>query len=253
MQEVAGTDNNSKMRMRVRAILMVCTFFLGSMVFGQITAGKIVFERKTNLDKKFTDGRMKRMIGDGNKIRIENFELFFNDTCSIFKPIISDEPDPLSFTTNKNTVFQNLNSKQKTIVLNLMGQNIYIKDQNQKRQWKVTESKRMIAGYDCYKAIWQKDDSTRIYAWFSVDIVPSIGPEGFNGLPGAILGLATEDGGIIYFAKSVEVITPKEEIFAIDIKKKDVYSIAELRTKFEKDAVGNPMISRMLVDLFRWL
>jgi GLPGLI family protein len=29
----------------------------------------------------------------------------------------------------------------------------------------------------------------------------SIGPEGISGLPGAILGLAREDGSIVYFAK----------------------------------------------------
>jgi GLPGLI family protein len=54
--------------------------------------------------------------------------------------------------------------------------------------------------YECIKAIWQKNDSTRIYAWFSPMISASIGPEGISGLPGAILGLAREDGSVVYFA-----------------------------------------------------
>lgn len=252
MQEVCGINPVSKMRIQ-KIFITVIGLFLGSTIFGQITAGQIVFERKTNLEKKFGDARMKRMIGDGNKIRIENFNLYFNDTCSIFKPIVSDEADPLSWTTTRNTIYHNLKTEQKISELNLMGQMVYINDTNQQRQWKITDSKRMIAGYDCYKAIWQKDDSTRIYAWFSIDIVPSVGPEGFNGLPGAILGLATEDGGIIYFAKSVELTNPKPEIFVIDLKKKDVYTLKALREKIEKEAGGNPMGKRMVADLFRWL
>ena len=52
--------------------------FIGSSVFSQINAGKIVFERKTNLEKKFTDGRMKKMLGEDNKIRVELFD-FISD------------------------------------------------------------------------------------------------------------------------------------------------------------------------------
>ena len=227
----------------------------GQVLFGQVSAGKIVFERKTNLDKKFTDPRSRKMMGftDENKVKVELFDLYFNDTCSIFKPIISDEADPLSWATTKNTVYQNFNTEQKLSVLNLMGQLVYVTDSITPKTWKVTESTRYIAGYNCYKAIWQKDDSTRIYAWFSVDLVPTVGPEGFSGLPGAILGLATEDGGIIYFAKSVELIEPAKEVFTIEVKKKDQYTSHELKTKIEKEMGDNPMGRRMVVDLFRWL
>ena len=88
--------------------------------------------------------------------------------------------------------------------MDMMGREMVIQDSMTTRQWKITEKKRKLGGYLCRRAIWEMNDSTRIYAWFSVDVVPSIGPEGFAGLPGAILGLATEDGGIIYFAKEVE-------------------------------------------------
>ena len=106
-------------------------------------------------------------------------------------------------------------------------------DSNTNRQWKITDSKRNIANYECTKAVWQKNDSTRLYAWFSPEIVPSVGPEGFDGLPGAILGLATEDGGIIYFAKSVEELKPTSEVYKVDLKKKEVYTMAELKDKID--------------------
>lgn len=236
----------------MKTLYIILFLFINSSLFSQVNAGKIVFERKTNLEKKFTDGRMKKMLGEGNKIRTELFELYFNDTCSIFKPILSDEADPLNWATNKNTVYQNFNSNQKLSILGIWGQQIYVNDTNSSRNWKITENKRTIANYECYKAIWQKDDSTRIYAWFSVDLVPSVGPEGFNGLPGAILGLATEDGGIIYFAKSVEIITPNKEIFTVDLRKKDIYSMSELKAKIEKEFGNSPMGKRVFIDLFRW-
>ena len=238
----------------MKKIFTIGFFIINSLIgFSQINAGKIVFERRTNLEKQIIDGRMKSQVNENNKIRVELFDLYFNDTSSIFKPIITGEADPLGWATSRNTILQNFKSNEKLSELNIFGQIVYVKDNNQIRKWKITESKRIIANYECYKAIWQKNDSTRIYAWFSVDIVPTVGPEGFDGLPGAILGLATEDGGIIYFAKSVEIITPKVEIFKINTGKKEVYSIEELKTKIEKDFGNTPRGKRILSDLFRWM
>ena len=233
--------------------LILFGIFISVAGFTQITAGKIVCERRTNLEKKITEGRMKQMINETNKIRTEQFELFFNDTCSIFKPILSDEADQLAWTTSKNTILQNFTTNEKLSILSVMGQPIYVKDENTKRNWQITENKRKIANYDCYKAIWQKNDTTRIYAWYTLDIEPSVGPEGFNGLPGAILGLATEDGGIIYFAKTVEEIIPKKEMFTIDTLKKEVFTMEQLKTKIEKDFGNSPRGMRWFSDMFRWL
>ena len=96
------------------------------------------------------------------------------------------------------------------------------------------------------------NDSTRIYVWYTDDIVPSVGPESFCGLPGAILGLATEDGGVIYFAKSVEVTKPAIEQLTPKIGRNKVYATAELKTKLEKDFGKNPWGKAMIKDLFSW-
>jgi GLPGLI family protein len=232
----------------------ISILFLGFLLTAkaQITSGRIVFERKTNLEKKFNDERMKQWL-QGQKSKIDLFELVFNDSISIFKPIESDEADRLSWATSKSTVLQNFATNEKLTVLDISGQKLYVKDSNDVRQWKITESKRTIGKYKCRKAIYEKNDSTRLYAWYAIEIVPSIGPEGFFGLPGAILGLATEDGGIIYFAKDVEFNTPKSEEFFIDTKKKDVYTPEELRAKLEKDFGSTPWGKRMFDELFRWL
>ena len=135
----------------------------------------------------------------------------------------------------------------------MWGQDIFVSDTMTTRQWKITENKRVIGKYECRKAIWQKNDSTRIYAWYSPEIIPTVGPEGFSGLPGAILGLATEDGGIIYFAKSVEILEPTKEDFVIETKRKKLYSYTELKVKLEEDYGKEKWGKDLFENLFRWL
>lgn len=198
----------------------------------QITEGRIVFERKTNLKKRMGDNpRMKNFITEENKYRIENFELFFNDTSCVFKPIPDEEVVEgfIKYFTTHNTVYQNLTKKEKFIVMDLWGNNAYIKDSMETKKWKITANSRVISGYSCKKAIWEMNDSTRIYAWFSTDIVPSVGPEGFQGLPGAILGMATEDGSVIYFAKKIELMAPTKNTLTYDAKGKDIYTEDQLK------------------------
>jgi len=232
-------------------VLILCLSFHANSQY--ILSGKITFERRTNLEKKFTDQRMRRMVTEENKIRTELFTLFFNDTASMFKAVPTDKVDDMAWMTTKNSYLQKLNSGKQITVLGLMGQNIYVQDSLPKRSWKITDSKRSICGYDCRKAVYQKNDSTRIYAWYTTALVPSVGPEGFCGLPGTILGLATEDGGIIYFAKKVEEMKPTKEDMTVEIGKNKVFTLNELRIKIEKDYGNMPWGKRMFEDLFRWL
>ena len=234
--------------------LLTLILCLGFHANGQyMLQGKITFERRTNLEKRFNDPRMRRMVTEENKIRTESFTLFFNDTASVFKAIPTDRVDEMAWMTTKNSYYQNLSVGSQLTVLGLMGQNVYVQDSLPARNWKITDSKRSICGYECRKAIYQKNDSTRIYAWYTTALVPSVGPEGFCGLPGTILGLATEDGGIIYFAKKIEEIKPTKEDMTIDLGKNKAFTLKELRTKIEKDYGNTPWGKRMFDDLFRWL
>ena len=158
----------------------------------------------------------------------------------------------LKYLTTKNTVYQNLNKREKFIAMDMWGTAIYIKDSMDTRKWKITDSKRFISGYNCRKAIWEMNDSTRIYAWYATEVIPSIGPEGFQGLPGAILGLATEDGGVIYFAKEVKVAeTPKATLQYSD-KGKEIYTEDQLK-EILKQRVGQWMKPADIESMFSWL
>ena len=203
-------------------------------VAGQITSAKITYERKINLYKKFKNKDWAlRWIKEEDKIKLEYFELFISDTCSYFRPQESELRENYSWMTSKNTVYQYPLKNSRYLIKNMWGEELHLTDTMQKRKWQITESSRKIAGYACRKAFWQANDSERIYAWFSYDLVPSTGPESFNGLPGTILGLANEDGGIVYFAKKVELLKPEPSLF-IPPKKKKIYTVTELKAQLTK-------------------
>lgn len=217
----------------IRFLLSGFIIFFSSISFSQISSAKITFERKTNLYKKFKDENTRRWLKEEDKIKLDYFELFINDSMSVFKPQESDLREMNSWATSKNTVYQNFNTQKRYTIKSMWGEELHLTDSLFKRQWKITENTRKIAGYNCRKAVWQANDTIRIYAWFSYDLVPSTGPESFNGLPGTILGLATEDGGVIYFAKKVEVLNPPLATFLIP-KKKKIFTSQEVKTDLEK-------------------
>ncbi len=236
-----------------RIILFLCILFLcGGESSAQITSGKIVFERKTNLYKKFKDDDVKEWLKEEDKSKVDMFELYFNDSVSVFKPQESDLKERMSWATSKNTTYQNFNTNSTLAIKSVWGEALYVQDTLKKREWKITDSKRVISGYSCRKAIWEMNDSTRIYVWYADDIIPNVGPETFCGLPGAILGLATEDGGVIYFAKSVEITKPALDAMLPKIGRNKVYSTPELKTKLEKDFGKNPWGKAMIRELFSW-
>jgi len=209
--------------------------FIQFSVSAQISCGKIVYERKTNLFKKYKDSGTRDWIKEENKNKLDIFELYFNDSLTAFGPQATELNEKMSWTTSKNSVYQNFNRKTRFTIKTIWGEQLYVSDTLNKRKWKITESKRTICGYLCRKALWQANDSTRIYAWYCNEISVSTGPESMIGLPGAILGLATEDGGVIYFAKSVEPGNCSMEKLLPKKTKAKIYTQVELRTKLEKD------------------
>ena len=79
-----------------------------------------------------------------------------------------------------------------------------------------------------------------------------MGPETFYGLPGAILGIATEDGGVIYFAKSIEISKPDMKALMPKKGKNKIYSSAELKIKLTKDFGKYKWGKTMIANTFAW-
>ena len=236
--------------MTIKNTFVLLFFIWGCCASAQITAAKIVYERKTNLYKKFKrNDNIQRWVKEEDKIKTDYFELFINDTCSAFKPQESDLRENLSWATAKNSVYQFPARKHRYLIKTMWGEELHLTDSLSVREWQITESTRKIAGYLCRKAIWKYNDSTRIYAWFSYDITPSTGPESFNGLPGTILGLATEDGGVVYFAKKIDLLKPDALEF-VPPKKKKIYTVNELKARLTKEYGHEKWFKEELAEQF---
>lgn len=239
-------------------IIAVGTLFLmmSTSSFGQVVhSGEIVFEKKTNLEKRYEGskqmGRSKEWMKEPKK---DEYVLYFTDSTSVFKPILPEVGDEdREWSTMKNTTFQNQNSGIMERQFSYYGSEIYLRDSLKRRNWIITENRRNIAGYDTKQAVWEANDSTRIYAWYAEQIVPSVGPESFNGLPGTILGLAIEDGGVVYFAKEVKVLSKKNIKKEMpEGKEKDYYTNKELRKLVTELFSGGSSGGRILDDVFVW-
>ena len=89
-------------------VLIVIVAFT-KQVNAQVTSGKIVFERKTNLYKKFKSDDVKDWLQPEDKNKVDIFELYFNDSISVFMPQESDLKERMSWATSKNSVYENFN------------------------------------------------------------------------------------------------------------------------------------------------
>jgi hypothetical protein len=56
-------------------------------------------------------------VTEENKIRIESFQLFFNDTASYFAVVPSNEPEEMAWLTTKNAYYQNLKANNQLMML----------------------------------------------------------------------------------------------------------------------------------------
>lgn len=221
---------------RINYIITLVLVISFNHLMAQLTAGKVVYERKTNLYKRLKHWEdVREWIKESDKIKVDEFELYFNDTISCFKPVESDVREDYEWATSKNQTCQNFKTQNKTTFKRIWGEEFLLKDSVLVRKWKITDAQRNIAGHVCRKAIWQENDSSRIYAWYAEDIEAYSGPESFNGLPGLILGLATEDGGTIYFAKKVEFVKPLPKDLVLPKSKLKPLTTAEFRKRLEKD------------------
>ena len=97
------------------------------------------------------------------------------------------------------------------------GQQFLIKNETDKKKWKLTNEKMSIEGYTCYKAIKKEkiegnwgSKEIDIIAWYTPEIPINFGPDGYAGLPGLIVQI--EKGKIITYLKKIEFTDKEIEI-----------------------------------------
>lgn len=187
--------------------------------------GKLTFERKVNMHKQM-EGFMKDRPEMASmmetfkkqipKYRTDIFELTFTDKQSLYKPA----PNGLmelkgmmgSFPADKNIIFNDY-EKQQAIAEKDVFEKVYLLNDSLKNfKWKITEEFRKVAGFNCRRAETIILDSVYVIAFYTDQILAQGGPEGFNGLPGMILGIVMPRLNLTYFATNYENYVADEKI-----------------------------------------
>jgi GLPGLI family protein len=71
----------------------------------------------------------------------------------------------------------------------MYGSNFNVEDSIPKLQWRITNENRIIAGFNCRKAVAIIFDSVYVFAFYTDEITIPGGPCSINGLPGMIMGV----------------------------------------------------------------
>lgn len=204
--------------------------------------GEITFEKKVNMF-----ALLKASINKQNEFYMQKYYdqykasqpqfvttksvLTFSAEQSLFKPAEEGGAPPQnSFSsfpgvTQINVVHHNLITNQSTIQKNVFEEVFLVKDSTRNINWKITDEKREIAGYQCRRANAIIMDSIYVVAFYTDEITVSSGPESFTGLPGMILGVALPHDHISWFATKVTDSTVDPKILQAPVKGKPVNNV----------------------------
>lgn len=209
-----------------------------------IRYGKIKFERRTSI-KLQAQNTWESEMGNAEYIKqlpsggSSYFELIFTPDESLYKFV---EHEKLagwasyflsSGIAKENTVYRDLVKDSITARKKFYESEFVIKTQPASPKWKIDDEMRVIAGYNCRKAVSTINDSIVIVAFFTEEIIPQSGPESITGLPGMVLGLAIPKLYTTWFATEVTSYIPKPEELKPNFKGK-ITTIDDAEKQIEK-------------------
>lgn len=193
--------------------LLVCIYSFG---FSQAQTPffekvKIEFEKTVNVHATYKDlnPTWYERIRERLPKDAITFHTFIGDsTKSIYKPGKEADIDPRTFyrpVADKNVVFTDFKTGRTISQKPVFEETFLMEDSISKIKWKLTADTRVIAGYECRKAIGILNDTIGIFAFYTDEIMISGGPEGIHGLPGMVLGVGIPRLHATWFATKVDV------------------------------------------------
>lgn len=179
---------------------------------------------KVEFEKTISVRQLMKELQEGNNswyeqnkdrypVSLVNYYDFTGDTSKSLYQLGKDVPvDPRSWYRpigDKNVVYTDYNKGISISQKPVFEETFLVEDSLLKIKWKITNDVRIIAGYDCRKAVGILNDSITIFAFYSDELLISGGPEGIQGLPGMILGMGIPRLHTTWFATKVEVFDVK--------------------------------------------
>lgn len=178
---------------------LLCIFFsIGVFIVNTnaqfIDEGVIEFEVKTNIKKTMGSSPWAEMMKDKlPTFKTSYYNFTFKNDKSLYefnhwenKDLI---PDMYRKSDEKSVWFSDFSKQNINMQKDVFGTSFNIKDSIIKIEWKLSNENRIIAGYNCRKAVGKILDSVYVFAFYTNEITLPGGPCTINGLPGMILGM----------------------------------------------------------------
>jgi len=199
----------------MKHIPLTVTYIFGTLALSAQTAFlntvKIEYEKTVYTRQLYKDlypaqtyERYKNQIPETT---ISYFDFIGDTTKSIFKPGRETSYDPRGWRifANENVVYTDYQTNKTITQKPVYEETFLIEDSLANIKWKLTGDTRIIAGFECTKAVGIIHDSVAVFAFYSDELLIPGGPESIHGLPGMILGMGVPRLHTTWFATKVEV------------------------------------------------
>jgi len=205
---------------------MLLAFFSRQAIAQQfISKGTIEFEVITNVKKTMGNSFWAEQLKDQMPtFKTAYYNFTFADNKSFYKFDRYDEkkakvPEFLRRGEDENEWYSDFNTGQAYIQKNMFGSLLNLKDSITQIHWKITNESRIIAGFNCRKAIGKILDSVYVFAFYTDEITISGGPCTINGLPGMILGVTIPRLYASMIATKLTLTAKEENLKPVVVKK----------------------------------
>ncbi len=195
----------------MKYILVITLTFFANVLLAQvfIEKGLIEYQVVVNNHKAMGDGPWAEMFKDKiPKLSTSYYQLTFDGDKSIYLFNRKDEKtkSPWNNDNGEDNTWYNDYSIEKFIQQkNIFGETYILADSMKRIDWKITNENRMIAGFNCRKAIGVLFDSVYVFAFYTDEITVSGGPMSLHGLPGMILGITIPRMFSSWVASKIEI------------------------------------------------
>jgi GLPGLI family protein len=211
------------MKMNKKILLIVFLVLLSNTAFMQELSGEIKYVithdwiKKLESDEFISDKEKQRYdyVWGNNSEWTEFGILKFNPQASFYEEIEDkiNQRSQYAWKQNEYLIFRDYQKMMTYDVKRILGKLYVIEDTIQYQKWRILNDMREIAGHICMNAEWHDTiRDKRVIAWFALDIPISIGPERYGGLPGLILALNMNNGGIIITAEEIKLFEEPQTI-----------------------------------------
>lgn len=222
------------MKSKIYLLLIVCCVSMQLQAQQFINKAVVEYEVKQSIKKTLGGGMWAEMMKENiSTFKTSYCKLSFADNKSIFKfdrwDASTKVPDWFKKDDEANVWYMDYNSNRYSMQKNVFGSDFFVEDSIPAIQWHLSNENRVIAGYNCRKAIGKIMDSVYVFVFYTDEITLPGGPCSVNGLPGLVLGMTIPRMYTSWIATKIE-IDKVDEKSIVPVTSKKPYTSASLKT-----------------------